>query len=57
MKLSLLDAIVFFILVFGNVALGASFFFRNKTSTQFTTGDGKMPACVVGIAFIIVIFL
>jgi SSS family solute:Na+ symporter len=50
MKISLLDAIVFFVLVFGNVALGASFFFRNKTSTQFTTGGGKMPAWVVGMS-------
>ena len=50
MKLSLLDAIVFFILVFGNVAFGASFFFRNKTSVQFTTGGGRIPAWVVGMS-------
>ena len=50
MKLSLLDAIVFFILVFGNVAFGATFFYRNKTSAQFTTGGGKIPAWVVGMS-------
>jgi SSS family solute:Na+ symporter len=50
MKLSFLDALVFLILVFGNVAFGASFFFRNKTSAQFTTGGGKIPAWVVGMS-------
>ena len=50
MKLSLLDAIVFFILVFGNVAFGVSFIFRNKTSAQFTTGGGRIPAWVVGMS-------
>lgn len=50
MKLSLLDTIIFVILVFGNVAFGASFFFRNKTSSQFTTGGGKIPAWVVGMS-------
>jgi solute:Na+ symporter, SSS family len=50
MKLTLLDAIVFFILVFGNVAFGAAFFFRNKTSAQFTTGGGKIPSWVVGMS-------
>ena len=50
MKLSLLDAIVFFVLIIGNVVFGASFFFRNKTSDQFTTGGGKIPAWVVGMS-------
>lgn len=50
MKLSLLDAIVFLVLVFGNVAFGAAFFFRNKTSAQFTTGGGRIPAWVVGMS-------
>jgi SSS family solute:Na+ symporter len=50
MKLSFLDALVFLILVFGNVAFGAAFFFRNKTSAQFTTGGGKIPAWVVGMS-------
>ncbi len=50
MKLSILDAIVFFILVFGNVAFGASFFFRTKTSDQFTTGGKNIPSWVVGMS-------
>ena len=50
MKLSLLDLIVFFILTFGNIILGASFFFKNKTSDQFTSGGGKLPAWIVGMS-------
>jgi len=50
MNLSFLDAVVFFILVFGNVVLGASFYFRNKTSDQFTTGGKKIPSWVVGMS-------
>lgn len=50
MKLTLLDAVIFFSLIIGNVLFGASFFFRNKTSDQFTTGGGKMPAWAVGMS-------
>ena len=50
MKLSLLDLIVFIDLTFGNVILGASFFFKNKTSAQFTSGGGKLPAWIVGMS-------
>ncbi len=50
MKLSLIDAVVFFVLVIGNVVFGASFFFRNKTSDQFTTGGGKIPSWAVGMS-------
>jgi len=50
MKLSLLDAIIFFVLVIGNVAFGSTFFFRNKTSDQFTTGGGKVPAWAAGMS-------
>jgi len=50
MKLSVLDLIVFIALTFGNVILGASFFFKNKTSDQFTSGGGKIPAWVVGMS-------
>ncbi|MDP4223140.1 MAG: sodium:solute symporter [Bacteroidota bacterium] len=50
MKLSVPDAIVFFILVFGNVILGASFFSGSKTSDQFTTGGRKIPAWVAGMS-------
>ena len=50
MKLSILDLIVFIVLTFGNVIFGASFFFRNKTISQFTAGGGKLPAWVVGMS-------
>lgn len=40
MKLPIPDLIVFIVLTFGNVSLGVSFFFRNKTSDQFTSGGG-----------------
>ena len=50
MKLTLIDALIFFSLIAGNVIFGASFFFRNKTSDQFTTGAGKIPAWAVGMS-------
>lgn len=50
MKLPILDLIVFMVLTFGNVIFGASFFFKNKTTSQFTSGGGKLPAWVVGMS-------
>jgi solute:Na+ symporter, SSS family len=50
MKLSVFDLAVFIIITFGNVLFGASFYFRNKTSVQFTSGGGKIPAWVVGMS-------
>jgi SSS family solute:Na+ symporter len=50
MKLTILDLIVFIVLTFGNVIFGASFFFKNKTSDQFTSGGGKLPAWIVGMS-------
>lgn len=50
MKLSVLDIIVFTILTFGNVILGASFFSKSRTSNQFTAGGGKLPPWVVGMS-------
>lgn len=50
MKLPVLDLLVFFVLTFGNVILGASFYFKNKTSHQFTAGGGKLPAWIVGMS-------
>ncbi len=50
MKLPLLDAIIFFVLIFGIVLFGASFFFKNRTSDQFTTGGRKMPSWAVGMS-------
>ncbi|MEL7587068.1 MAG: sodium:solute symporter [Prolixibacteraceae bacterium] len=50
MKLPLLDLGVFLLLTFGNVIFGSSFFFKNRTSAQFTSGGGKLPAWVVGMS-------
>lgn len=50
MKIPLIDLIVFFIITLGNVIFGASFYFKNKTSTQFTSGGGNMPSWVVGMS-------
>jgi SSS family solute:Na+ symporter len=50
MKLSFPDALVFFILVLSNVIFGATFFFRNRTSDEFTTGSSKIPAWVAGMS-------
>ena len=50
MKLPVFDLIVFIIITFGNVLFGASFFWKNKTSDQFTSGGGKLPSWVVGMS-------
>lgn len=50
MKLPILDLIVFVVLTFGNVILGAGFFFRNKTSDQFASWSGRIPAWVIGMS-------
>lgn len=50
MKLPVADLIVFIIITFGNVLFGASFYFKNKTSDQFTSGGGKLPSWVVGLS-------
>ncbi len=50
MNLPVLDLVVFILITFGNVLFGASFYFRNKTSDQFTSGGGKLPAWIVGMS-------
>lgn len=50
MNLPVFDVVVFVIITLGNVIFGASFYFRNKTSDQFTSGGGKLPAWVVGMS-------
>jgi SSS family solute:Na+ symporter len=50
MKLPVIDLIVFIIITFGNVLFGASFYFKNKTSDQFTSGGGNLPSWVVGMS-------
>lgn len=44
MQLHWVDLIVFVLITFGNVLFGASFFFKNRTTDQFTAGGGNMPA-------------
>jgi solute:Na+ symporter, SSS family len=50
MQLPTLDLIVFFLITLGNVLFGASFYFKNKTTGQFTSGGGNLPAWVVGMS-------
>ncbi|MDD4755456.1 MAG: sodium:solute symporter [Prolixibacteraceae bacterium] len=50
MQLPTLDLVVFILITFGNVIFGASFFFKNRTSGQFTSGGGNLPAWVVGMS-------
>jgi len=50
MNLPVTDLVVFIIITLGNVLFGASFYFKNKTSDQFTSGGGKLPAWVVGMS-------
>lgn len=50
MKLPIIDLLVFLIYMAGIVLFGASFFFKNRTSGQYTAGGGKIPAWVVGMS-------
>lgn len=50
MKLPLLDSIVFFTITLFNIFIGARFYFRNRTSDQFTSGGRQMPSWVVGMS-------
>lgn len=50
MNLSYLDLTIFFVYLSGIVLFGSLFFFRNRTSDQYTTGGGKLPSWVVGMS-------
>src|SRR5690606_27602287 len=50
MNLPLLDIIVIVLYMAGIVIFGASFYFRSKSSTDFTTGGGRIPAWVLGMS-------
>jgi len=50
MKLTIPDAIVFFVLTALNIIVGISFWFRNRTPEQFTSGERKLPAWAVGLS-------
>ncbi len=50
MQLPALDLFIFILLTLGNVLFGAGFYFKNRTSGQFTSGGGTLPAWVVGMS-------
>ncbi|HQG78503.1 MAG TPA: sodium:solute symporter [Bacteroidales bacterium] len=50
MKLSPVDAVIFIILVLSNVIIGVSFYFRSRSSDQFVTAGGNIPAWVAGMS-------
>ncbi|MFO7658905.1 MAG: sodium:solute symporter [Bacteroidales bacterium] len=50
MSLPIVDIIVFLLYMTGIVIFGCSFFFRNRSSDQFTSGGGTLPAWAVGMS-------
>lgn len=50
MKLPVLDLIVFLVYMAGIVFFGSLFFFKNRSSEQYTTGGGQLPSWVVGMS-------
>jgi solute:Na+ symporter, SSS family len=50
MNLSLIDLIVFFLYVIGIIGFGASFYFKKRTSTDYITGGGRLPAWALGMS-------
>ncbi|TXK48981.1 sodium/solute symporter [Pontibacter qinzhouensis] len=50
MNLPLLDLIIFIVFIAGVVVYGCSFYFRNTSPEDYTTGGGKIPAWAVGMS-------
>jgi SSS family solute:Na+ symporter len=50
LTLSLTDLIVFLVYIASIVVFGASFYFRNRSATSFTSGGGAIPSWVVGMS-------
>jgi solute:Na+ symporter, SSS family len=50
MKLPFFDLAVFLIYMMGVVLYGCSFYFKNQSAEQFTSGGGKLPAWLVGMS-------
>lgn len=50
MQLPLIDLIVFLVYMLGIVVFGASFFKRNRSAENFTSGEGRIPAWAVGMS-------
>lgn len=45
-----LDLIVFLVYMAGIVLFGSMFFFKNRSTEQYTAGGGKLPSWVVGMS-------
>ena len=50
MKLPVVDLVVFLVYMLGIVLFGASFFFKNRNESQFTSGGGKIPTWAIGMS-------
>lgn len=50
MKLPIIDLIVFLVYMAGIVLFGSLFFFKNRSSEQYTSGGGQLPSWVVGMS-------
>jgi SSS family solute:Na+ symporter len=50
MQLPLIDLLVFLAYMLGVVVLGASFFTRNRSADQYTSGAGRIPSWAVGMS-------
>lgn len=50
MNLPIIDLIVFLVYMAGIVLFGSMFFFKNRSSEQYTSGGGKLPSWVVGMS-------
>lgn len=50
MNLPFIDLIVFLVYVIGIIGFGASFYFKKRTSTDYITGGGRLPAWALGMS-------
>ena len=52
MNLPFIDLLVFLVYMTGIVLFGCSFFLKNRSSDQYTSGGGKMPSWAVGMSIL-----
>ncbi|MDF2157408.1 sodium:solute symporter [Algoriphagus sp. CAU 1675] len=50
MQLPLIDLVVFFVYLLGIILFGVSFSFKGRTSNDFQTGGGRLPAWALGMS-------
>jgi SSS family solute:Na+ symporter len=50
MNLPLIDLIVFLVYMTGIIGFGASFYFKKRTSSDYITGGGRLPAWALGMS-------